>query len=152
MDKIKIRKAKRADSKSIIKLIVELAEFEKLTPPDIESRNKLIRDAFSKNPPFRILIAEINSQIAGYAFYFFTYSSFKAKKTLYLEDIFVTEKFRKKGIGKLFFDHLIKISKKNKCGRMEWVVLDWNVNAIKFYDKLGAQELNDWKGYRLNLV
>lgn len=151
MDKIIIRKAKKADSKSILNLIDELAEFEKLAPPDVESRNRLIRDAFSKNPPFRILVAEINSQILGYAFYLFTYSSFKAKKTLYLEDIYITDNFRKKGIGKLFFEQLVNIAAKNKCGRMEWVVLDWNVNAIKFYDKTGAKELSDWKTYRLDL-
>ncbi|HMS66204.1 MAG TPA: GNAT family N-acetyltransferase [Ignavibacteria bacterium] len=151
MDKIKIRKALKSDSKAIINLILELAVFEDLEPPDIPGRKRLLKDAFSKNPPFYVILAEINNEIAGYSFYFFTYSSFVAKKSLYLEDIFISEKHRNKGIGKLFFSELLKIAKKNKCGRMEWVVLDWNVNAIKFYDKLGAKELKEWKTYRLKL-
>lgn len=151
MEKIKIRRAQKSDSKAILNLIIELAKFEKLNSPDISARRKLLKDTFSKNPPFRILLAEIGSSIVGYSFYLFTYSSFLAKRTLYLEDIFISENFRGKGIGKLFFNELIKIAKKNKCGRMEWVVLDWNVNAIKFYDKLGAAELKEWKTYRLSL-
>ncbi len=135
----------------ILNLINELAEFEKLLAPDKYARRRLIKDAFSNNPLFKILLAEVGSVIAGYAFFFFTYSSFKAKKTLYLEDIFISESFRSKGIGKLFFNELTKIAKKNKCGGMEWVVLDWNVNAIMFYDNLGANERKEWKIYRLDL-
>jgi len=149
--KIKLRSAVKSDSKAILKLILELAEFEKLKPPDINGRKRLIKDAFSKNPPFKVILAEINSEIVGYSFYFFTYSSFVAKRTLYLEDIFISERCRSKGIGKLFFKELKKIAKKNKCGRMELVVLDWNVDAIKFYDKLGAIHLNEWKTYRLTI-
>lgn len=151
MDKIKIRKARKTDSKSILNLINELAEFEKLNSPDKSAQRRLIKDAFSKNPPFKILLAEVDSKIAGYSFYFFTYSSFKAKKTLYLEDIFVAENFRNNGIGKLFFNELIKIAKKNNCGGMEWIVLDWNINAIKFYERLGAKDRQEWITYRLNL-
>jgi GNAT superfamily N-acetyltransferase len=151
LEKIKIRKAVRKDSKSIIKLILELADFEKLLPPDKSARKRLLKDAFSKKQLFKILLAEIDSQAIGYAFYFFTYSSFKARRTLYLEDIFIAENFRNRGIGKLFFTELIKIAKKNKCRGMEWIVLDWNSNAIKFYDKLGAKELKEWKTYRINL-
>ncbi|MEO8210919.1 MAG: GNAT family N-acetyltransferase [bacterium] len=151
MDKIKIRNARKQDSKLILNLINELADFEKLLAPDKSACRRLIKDAFTNNPLFRILLAEVDSVIAGYAFYFYTYSSFKAKKTLYLEDIFISEIFRSKGIGKLFFNELIKIAKKNKCGAMEWIVLDWNENAIKFYDKLGANEKKEWKIYRLDI-
>lgn len=147
--KILIRKASKEDSKDILRLINELAEFEKLVPPDNAAKKRLIKDAFSEDPPFRILLAEINNEVVGYAFYLFTYSSFLAKKTLYLEDIFISDKYRNQGIGKLFFEKLTQMAKKNKCGRMEWVVLDWNVNAINFYDNLGAKELKEWKTYRL---
>ena len=147
--KILIRKAKKEDSKDILRLINELAEFEKLIPPDIAAKRRLIKDAFSVNPPFRILLSEKENKIIGYAFYLFTYSSFLARKTLYLEDIFISDKFRNQGIGKLFFEKLAELAKKNKCGRMEWVVLDWNLNAINFYDNLGAKELKEWKTYRL---
>lgn len=151
MENIKIRPALKSDSKSILRLINELAVFEKLDPPDSNGKRRLIKDAFSGKPLFNVLLAESNGEILGYAFYFFTYSSFLAKKTLYLEDIFITGKFRNKGIGKLFFTDLKKIAKKNKCGRMEWVVLNWNRNAIEFYTKLGAEELKMWKTFRLKI-
>ena len=147
--KILIRKASKEDSKDILRLINELAEFEKLVPPDNAAKKRLIKDAFSDEPPFRILLALKNNLVVGYAFYLFTYSSFLAKKTLYLEDIFISDKYRNQGIGKLFFEKLTELAGKNKCGRMEWVVLDWNVNAINFYDNLGAKELKEWKTYRL---
>lgn len=151
MDKITVRPAERSDSKEILRLINELAEFEKLAPPDSNGKRRLINDAFSEKPLFNVLLAESNNNILGYAFYFFTYSSFLARKTLYLEDIFISKEFRNKGIGKLFFNYLLKTAKKNKCGRMEWVVLDWNKNAIEFYTKLGAKELKEWKTFRMNL-
>lgn len=148
---IKIRKAKKTDFKHVIKLITELADFEKLTPPDKKAVKRLFKDAFGKNPVFRMLVADSDGVISGYAFYFYSYSSFLAKKTLYLEDIFITESKRNLGIGKLFFGKLVKIAEKNNCGRMEWCVLDWNKNAIDFYNKLGAKPLNEWIYYRLNM-
>ncbi|HQY21439.1 MAG TPA: GNAT family N-acetyltransferase [Ignavibacteria bacterium] len=146
--KVKLRKAVRSDKKSILNLVKELAEFEKLTFLDDKAGSRLMKDAFSKDPPFRTLVAEADKKVIGYAFYFFTYSSFFAKKTLYLEDIYISEKYRNLGIGKKYFIELLKIARKNKCGRMEWVVLDWNENAIKFYEKLGAYELKEWKTFR----
>jgi GNAT superfamily N-acetyltransferase len=146
--KIKIRKAKKSDSGEIIKLIIELAKFEKLPSPDEKAKKRLLKDAFGKKPVFYILLAETDKKAVGYAFYFFTYSSFLAKKSLYLEDIFITESMRRSGIGKLFFDELVKTAEKEKCGRMEWCVLDWNTNAINFYNKLGAKPLSDWIYYR----
>lgn len=148
---INIRKAVRTDSKEIIRLILELAKFEKLTPPNEAGRKRLLDDAFSDSPPFKILLAEQNNKLLGYAFYLFTYSSFEAKRTLYLEDIFISENHRDKGIGKLFLDEIIRIAKANDCLRMEWAVLDWNVNAIKFYENLGARELKEWKYFRVGV-
>jgi GNAT superfamily N-acetyltransferase len=146
--KAQIRKARRSDFEKVFKLIKELAHFERLKPPSKSAKNRLLRDSFGNRPQNNILVSESKKEITGYAFYFFTYSSFLARKTLYLEDIFVSHKFRNKGIGKLFFIELVKIAKKEKCGRMEWCVLDWNKNAIKFYDNLGAKPLKDWIYYR----
>lgn len=134
-----------------MKLIRELADFEKLTPPDKKAYRRLEKDAFSKNQKIKILLAETEGEVLGYAIYFFTYSSFMARKTLYLEDIFISAEYRNKGIGKLFFEKLLKIAVKQKCGRIEWVVLDWNENAIKFYEKLGAKHLKEWKIFRMDL-
>ena len=148
--KIKIKKAGRKDKYDILMLIDELAKYEKLLPPDDKAKKRLIRNAFGKKPAFKVLLAKIKDEAIGYAFYFYTYSSFLAKKTLYLEDIFISEKHRKLGAGKLLMDELIKTAKKNKCGRMEWCVLDWNTNAINFYDKLGAKQLKEWLYYRIS--
>lgn len=150
--KVKIRKAKKPDFKKVFRLIYELAAFEKLTPPDSKAEKRLIRDAFGKKAAYYLLVAELDKDIIGYAFYFFSYSSFLARKTLYLEDIFVTEAKRKMGIGKLFFNKLTRIAEKEKCGRMEWCVLDWNEKAIDFYNKLGAKPLNEWVHYRLQIT
>jgi GNAT superfamily N-acetyltransferase len=146
---IKIRKALKKNSQEIIRLIKELADFEKLEPPNKTAIKNLIKDIYSKDSPVKVLVAEYDKQLIGYAFYFFTYSTFLAKKTLYLEDIYVSSNFRSKGFGKIFFNELLNIAKKNKCGRMEWHVLDWNVNAIKFYENLGAKELKEWKYFRV---
>jgi GNAT superfamily N-acetyltransferase len=147
--KVRIRKAGIKDSDSILELINELAKFEKLKEPGKKAQKRIINDAFGKKPYYYILLAHEGKEILGYAFYFYTYSSFLARRTLYLEDIFITDKMRNKGIGKLFFNELLKIAKKNKCGRMEWCVLDWNKNAIEFYNKLGAKPLNEWIYYRI---
>jgi len=149
--KIKIRKAKKTDSKEIIRLIIELARFEKLKPPSLPAQKNLIKDAFSKKPPFEIYLAFDGEKAVGYAFYFYTYSTFLAKRTLYLEDIYINDKYRGSGIGKKLMDKLLSTAKKKKCGRMEWIVLDWNINAIRFYDRLGAEEMKEWKFYRMTL-
>lgn len=148
---IKIRKAKKKDSGGIIKLIKELADFEKLDPPDKKATDNLLKDIFKKNSPVKVLVAESRKELTGYAFYFYTYSTFLAKKTLYLEDIYIANKYRGKGTGKMFFKKLLKIAKKNKCGRMEWHVLDWNIDAIKFYEKMEAEYLKEWKYFRVSL-
>lgn len=149
--KICIRHATKSDSKDIIQLITELAIFEKLPPPDKKAQQRLLKDAFSPKPLFQILLAEVEGKVIAYAFYFFTYSTFLARNTLYLEDIFVTEKFRKLGIGKLLFNKLLQIAKKEKCGRIEFIVLHWNKNAINFYRKFNAKIMKDWLFFRVDL-
>jgi len=148
---IKITGAKKSDTKDILLLINELADYEHLNPPDPDARKRLIKDAFGKKPLYYLLLAKTDGKTIGYAIYFYTYSSFLAKRTLYLEDIYISSEFRKLGTGKLLFDELVKIARKKSCGRMEWCVLNWNSNAIRFYDKLGAKALKEWIYYRLSL-
>lgn len=148
---IKIRKSVKKDAKEVIRLIKELADFEKLDPPDSKAIRRLIKDMYSKNSPIKVLVAETAGKLIGYAFYFYTYSTFLAKETLYLEDVYVSADYRKSGVGKMFFIELKKAAKKNKCGRMEWHVLDWNVNAINFYKNLGAEELKEWLYFRVTM-
>ncbi len=148
---LRVRKARKQDSKEILRLIIELAKFEKLAPPSKAAQERLIGDAFSKNPPFRIILAFDGDKAVGYVFYFFTYSTFLAKRTLYLEDIYINEKYRGCGAGKKLMKELIEIAKKKKCGRLEWIVLDWNKNAIDFYDRLGAKHMKNWFFYRYTI-
>ncbi|MBE2255972.1 MAG: GNAT family N-acetyltransferase [Ignavibacteria bacterium] len=150
-EKIKIRHIKPEEKSELIELIKELAEFEKLDPPDKSAQIRLLKEVFRLNPSLYVLVAIEGKKIIGYAIYFFTFSSFKGLKTLYLEDIYVTEEYRRYGVGQKFFKRLLNIAKFNKCGRMEWAVLNWNKNAIKFYKKLGAKPLDEWTYYRMDL-
>lgn len=89
-------------------------------------------------------------RLVGYALYYYSYSSFLARPTLYLEDIFVMESHRKRGIGRGLFLRCVGEARRTGCSRMEWAVLTWNQKAIEFYEKLGAKRLNDWYYYRLS--
>lgn len=147
--KVNIRNIRKQDSDELIRLITELAEFEKLKPPSKQAQKRLLQAVFSKKSGIKVLVAERGSELIGYAFYFFTFSTFLAKPTLYLEDIYISGKYRRSGIGKRMFRELIKIAGTNKCGRLELMVLDWNINAMKFYEKFGAKNITDWKFYRM---
>jgi GNAT superfamily N-acetyltransferase len=145
-----IRRATRKDTSQFLKLLVALADYEHLDPPDLSARKRITEDIFSKRW-LKIFIAvdQKSKKLVGYALYFFTYSSFLAKRTLYLEDIFVQEEHRKMGIGWSLFQKCANEAVSLDCGRMEWSVLTWNKNAIKFYERLGAKRLSQWDYYRL---
>lgn len=108
-----------------------------------------MEDGFGSSPKYISYLVYYDSKPVGYAITFETYSSFLAKPTFYLEDIFVLEQFRNKKIGFSFFSYLIDIAKNNDCGRFEFIVLDWNLNAIKFYEKFGAIHQEEWLNYRI---
>lgn len=146
-----LRRPSKRDSSGIVELLVALANFEHLDPPDEASRKRIIRDIFSTRKLLNIFVAADwrSKKLVGYALYFYTYSSFLARPTLYLEDIFVLEEHRGRGIGGGLFTRCVEEAKKNDCGRMEWAVLTWNKNAIDFYEKLGAKRLDQWYTYRL---
>jgi GNAT superfamily N-acetyltransferase len=145
-----VRKAAKSDSAGFLKLLVELANYEHLEPPTPAARKRILHDIFSKKILKLIVTTDHDYGIIGYALYFFTYSSFLARPTLYLEDLFVAEEQRKRGIGKALFTACVKEAQRIGCGRMEWAVLTWNENAIRFYEKLGAKRLDQWYYYRLN--
>ena len=123
-------------------LITKLAKYEKLTPPDNQGKVRLKKDCLSKNPKFEAYLAKIDDKFVGYVIFLMTYSSYLALPTLYIEDIFVLEKYRRKGIGQKLFDFCIKQTKKRGCGRMEWCAFNWNTTAMKFYEKNKATKLN----------
>lgn len=148
-----IRPATRRDLPDVIALVRKLAEFEKLAPPDAAALRRYAKHGFGRKRYFRILVAEEGRGRAramlGYAFYFFTYSTFEAKPTLYLEDLFVLPEQRRRGVGAALLRTLARIAKRENCGRMEWMVLDWNVKAMRFYRGLGAKELREWRLFRV---
>jgi GNAT superfamily N-acetyltransferase len=147
---VSVRAATSADSEVILGLIVALAEFERLDPPDEAARRRLLEDAFGPNPRFEIFLAELEGQVAGYAFVFETYSTFLALPSLYLEDLFVLPEFRSRRVGYALMMHCARQAWARGCGRMEWAVLDWNTHAIDFYERLEARHLDDWRVYRLD--
>lgn len=147
-----IRPAVREDASALIRLIIALAEFEKLEPPDQEAQSRLIEDAYGARPRFEAWLAfvEERPEPVAYAIFFETYSSFLARPTLYIEDIFVLPGHRKEGIGTALLRKAIELARSRECGRVEWTALDWNTNAQRVYEeKLGARRMSEWYLYRM---
>ncbi len=149
LEKINIRKATPEDGDVLCNLISALADYEKLTPPDAEAKERLKTDACGPFPRITAWLAEFEGKVVGYAITLFTYSSFLAKPTLYIEDIFVLPEYRKNGIGKALFEYCTLIALQEDCGRLEFQVLDWNKSAIDFYEKKGAKHLKEWYPFRM---
>ena len=151
MVNIIIRKANSDDVKDILRLLIELAIFEKEPYAVKVTEQKLRRDGFRENPKYQCIIAEIDKTIVGLAFYTPRYSTWVGD-TLHLEDLIVTEKMRGKGIGTLLYKSFLVEAKRRDVNRVEWSVLDWNKPAIDFYKKTGAiiDGLDQWKIVRMN--
>lgn len=140
-----IRPATKEDVPLILEFIRLLAEYEREPQAAIATAADLLRDGFeTSQPKFRVVLAEWDGAPAGFAFYFFNYSTWMGKPGLYLEDLFVKIEFRGKGIGKALMQHLAKIALAENCYGMRWQVLDWNTPAIDFYDSLGGKLLKEW--------
>jgi GNAT superfamily N-acetyltransferase len=147
---VSIRPIQPADVPRLLELIDGLADYEKLPRPDQAARERMAADALRKPPRFLTLLGEVDGQVVGYAIYFFTYSTFRARPTLYLEDIFVLPEQRGQGAGVALFRACAREAVTNGCGRMEWQVLSWNKPSIDFYERLGARQLEDWLPFRLD--
>lgn len=148
-DPIVIRPATPDDTVAVLTLVRGLADYERLVPPDDAAQKRLIRDMFSSPPRIQAYLGEYEGTPVGYAFVLETYSSFLALPTLYLEDIFVLPEYRKKKVGYRLFLAMVAEAHRRGCGRMEWTVLDWNVLAISFYDRMRARHMKEWQLYRL---
>ncbi|MBP2133490.1 GNAT superfamily N-acetyltransferase [Methanomicrobium sp. W14] len=148
MPELEINKITEDNFPVFVSLIEKLAEYENLTPPDEDAKKSLFKDAFSENPRYNAYLAYQDETPVGYIIFYLTYSTFLAKPVLYLEDIFVPEEYRKKGIGKVLFEFCREEAKKNGCCRMEWNVLAWNEPSIKFYERMGGV-MQDWYLYRI---
>jgi GNAT superfamily N-acetyltransferase len=130
-------------------LITGLAAYEHLEPPTQEALSRLKRDLGSEHPDLVAHLAMAGGIPVGYACYYFTYSTFLARPTLFLEDIFVPDQYRRHGIGSMLLMFCVAEAQKRECGRMEWNVLDWNADAIDFYESTGARILKEWRVVRL---
>ncbi len=147
---LEIRPATAGDGAALLGLVDALADYEKLPRPDAAARARLLRDGFGPAPRFEALLARLDGGAVGYALYFHTYSSFLARPTLWLEDLFVVPEARGRGVGRALLRRLGREAAARECGRMEWNVLDWNRPAIDFYDRLGARPMTEWTTYRLD--
>jgi GNAT superfamily N-acetyltransferase len=145
-----VRAAAESDVPTLLALIRGIAEYERLAH-EVEATEALLRrHGFGRRPVFEALVAERpGPRAVGFALYFFTFSTFKARPTLYLEDLFVVPEERGAGIGRRLLVELARIAVARECGRMEWSVLDWNTPAREFYFKLGAVAMDEWTVFRM---
>jgi GNAT superfamily N-acetyltransferase len=149
---LNIRRATRDDAATIASLVRELADYEKLLPEAKATAADFLRELDSPSPVIHVLIAEWNGAAAGFALYFFNFSTFVGRPGLYLEDLFVRPEQRAHGIGRALLRALARIAEQRQCGRMEWAVLDWNEPALRFYKSLDARQMNEWIIHRLTPV
>ena len=144
-----LRSAEARDLEAIVALITELAEFEQLTHLLEVTADKLAPHLFGERPVAECVVGEVGGDVVAFALFFSNFSTFLARPGLYLEDLYVRPAHRGSGLGKALLEHLGRLAAERGCGRFEWSVLDWNANAIAFYEKLGATVMPDWRICRI---
>lgn len=142
---ISIRKATISDLSLILQFIRGLAEYEREPKAVVATEEDLRRDGFGPEPKYRCVIAEWDNVPAGFAFFFYNYSTWRGRPGLYLEDLFVLPELRGKGIGKALLKHVAQVAVRENCYGIRWMVLEWNEPALKFYESLGAEMLGEWE-------
>ena len=145
MSELIIRPAQPDDVAAIFGMIYELAVFEKLEHMVVANEAMLHEGLFSAKPSAEAIVGVADGEVVTFALFFHNFSTFLCRKGLYLEDLYVKQSCRGKGYGKQMLVALAKLAVERECGRFEWSVLDWNVNAIKFYESVGASLLPDWR-------
>ena len=144
-----VRRAVEHDVPRIVALVRGLAEYEKAPHEAIATAEDFLRDGFGPDPAFRVLVAELDDQVVGFALYFFTWSTWRGRRCLHLEDLFVEPAYRSRQAGLSLMRALAKEAVDEGCARFVWQVLDWNEPAIRFYEGLGATVLPEWRNVRL---
>ena len=150
MKPYKIRNAQAGDVPAIVAMIAELAEFEHLTHLLALTADKLHPHLFGPKPVVEALVGEIDGEVVAFALFFTNFSTFLAQPGLYLEDLYVRPAQRRSGLGRRLLTRLAEIAIERDYGRFEWSVLDWNQDAIRFYEKMGAAVMPDWRICRLS--
>jgi GNAT superfamily N-acetyltransferase len=145
-----IRPCRPSDAETLVALIRELAVYEHLQDHARATPEDLRVHLFGPRPAAESLIAEVDGEPVGFALYFATFSTFRGQPGLYLEDVFVRERYRGHGIGKRLLAAVARVAVERGCGRLEWSVLDWNAPSIGFYRSLGARPMDDWTVYRID--
>jgi GNAT superfamily N-acetyltransferase len=144
-----IRAATRADIPQILTFIRALAAYERAPDAVTATEAGLERDGFGPNPFYFCLMAEYDGRVAGFALYFFNYSTWLGQPGIYVEDLFVEPELRGRGIGKALLERVAAIAVEKGCLRLEWAVLDWNTPAIEFYRSTGAEFMDEWRIVRV---
>jgi GNAT superfamily N-acetyltransferase len=147
---MKIRPARKDEASIILRLIKDLAEYEKAPDEVKASEEEIIETIFADNPKVFCDLVEVDGDIAGMAVWFLNYSTWQGKHGIYLEDLYVKPEFRGRGFGKALLQHLASICNERGYGRFQWWVLDWNSPAIEFYRSLGAEAMSEWTVYRVS--
>jgi len=147
---LSIRPAGEADVSAVLALIRALAEYEHAVPGALAITETLLREAMFGSPrAVEVLLAFVGEEIAGFAMFFHNFSSWRGRRGIFLEDLFVRLEMRRKGVGRALFAELARIALARNCARIEWLVLDWNQPAIDFYGSLGAAPLEEWTTFRI---
>ncbi|MFL5832354.1 MAG: GNAT family N-acetyltransferase [Solirubrobacteraceae bacterium] len=148
-DGVRIRPAERDDVELVLAMIRELADYERARERAVGSED-LLRDAlFGEHPAAEAVIAELDDEPVGFALFFGTFSTWLCRPGLYLEDLFVRPAHRRGGIGRALLSHVARIALERGCARLDWSVLGWNEPALEFYRALGAEQMHEWAGLRL---
>jgi GNAT superfamily N-acetyltransferase len=146
---LRIELATEPDIPAIVRLVRQLAEYEKLTHAMLSCDEDFRKALFGPDRMADALMAFADDAAVGFALYFYNFSTFLGKRGIYLEDLYVEPEYRGRGIGSALLRRLAQIAKDENCGRMEWSVLTWNQPSIDFYHRLGAVTLDDWRTFRL---
>jgi GNAT superfamily N-acetyltransferase len=149
-DRIRITRANERDVPLILQFIRELAEYERAPTEAVATVEGLTAALFGDVPQAEVLLAWAGDEPAGFALFFYNFSTWTGKRGIYLEDIFVRPPMRRLGIGAALFRELAAVAVERDCPRLEWAVLNWNELAINFYRKIGATAKDDWTTFRLS--
>lgn len=147
---IQISPVTRDDVPLILRMIGELADFERLTHEAVATEDDLRRALFSARPHAEVVIARRGSEALGFALFFHNFSTFAGKPGIYLEDLYVRAEARGRGVGTALLQHVARLACERGCARFEWSVLNWNRRAIDFYEKLGARPMSEWTIFRVD--
>ena len=145
-----IRRATETDLPEVVRLVRELAVYEKLEDKFVATASDFQRTLLGPEACAECWIGQLKGRVVGYVIFFHTFSTFLGKRGMYLEDLYVEEELRGQGFGSQLFEFVVKLARERGCGRLEWSALEWNEPAIRFYEARGAKMLDDWRMFRLD--